>query len=149
MAWGPSDYLSWISAIASFFSLAASGYAAYGIGRLRAEMIARVRLPALLDATTLNSSTLVSLMSTYNEVNTKRLFNIELAKCSANLKMIKQKLSGPQQKALGIDELLDRIGDRTGGHLSTADAWAMIATLNGFTDHLKGVVQENELGALQ
>jgi len=147
MVFGPSDYLSWISAVASILSLAASGYAAYGIKKLRAEMIARVRLPALLDATTTNSSALVGLMSSYNEVNTKRLFDIELAKCAANLKMIKQKLSRPQQNALGIDALLNRIGERPDGHLSIAEAWATIATLNGFTDHLTGVLQDHQLGA--
>lgn len=146
MAFGPSDYLSWISAIASILSLAAAGYAAHGIRKIRAEMIARVRLPALLDATTTNSSALVSLMSSYNEVNTKRQFDIELAKCAANLKMIKQKLSQPQQKALGIDALLDRI-EQHDGHLSMAEAWATIAALNGFADHLKGFIQDHQLGA--
>lgn len=147
MVWGPSDYLSWISAIASILSLAASGYAAYGIRKIRAEMIARVRLPALLDATIANSNVLMSLMSSYNEVNTKRLFDIELAKCTANLKMIQQKLTQPQQQALGIDALMDQIGARDNGHLGTAEAWATIAALNGFTDHLKGVLQEHLLGA--
>src|SRR5438105_14333918 len=109
MSLGPSDYLSWISRILSVFSLAASGYAAYGIRKIRAEMIARVRLPALLDATTTNSSALVSLMSSYSEVNTKRLFDIELARCAANLKMMKQKLAQAQQQALGIDVRLDRM----------------------------------------
>ncbi|MFZ1104993.1 MAG: hypothetical protein WAN86_19435 [Hyphomicrobiaceae bacterium] len=146
MSIGPSDYLSWISGVISILSLVASGYAAYGIKQLRAEMIARVRLPVLLDAMTANSSKLVGLMDSYNEVSIKRLFDIELAKCAANLKMIKQKLSQPHQKALGIDALLGKI-ERPGGHLSVAEAWASIAALNGFTDHLKGVIQERQLGA--
>jgi hypothetical protein len=147
MVLGPSDYISWISAIASILSLLAAGYAAYGIRSVREEMIARVRLPALLDATAANASALTNLMPTYNEVGTKRLFDIELAKCTANLKMIRQKLTRAQKNSLGIDTLLDRLAQRSSGHLSTAEAWSTIAALNGFNGHLKGVLQEHQLGA--
>jgi len=147
MVWGPSDYLSWIAAIASILSLLASGYAAYGIRSIREEMIARVRLPALLEATASNASALTGLMRTYSEIGTKRLFDIELARCVANLKMINQKLTRAQKRVLGIDELLNDMSERPGGHLSMAQAWSMIAALNGFTDHLKGVLQEYQLGA--
>jgi hypothetical protein len=110
-------------------------------------MIARVRLPALLEATTSNASALAGLMRSYGEIETKRLFDVELARCAANLKMINQKLTRAQRNALGIEELLDRIGGRSGGHLSIAQAWSVIADLNGFTDHLKGLLQEYQLGA--
>jgi hypothetical protein len=109
-------------------------------------MIARVRLPALLDAVTANSSTLDRLMDSYNEVSTKRLVDIELAKCAANLKMINQKLSRSHQKALGLNALLARI-EGSDGHLSTKEAWATITALNGLTGHLSGVIRDHQLEA--
>jgi hypothetical protein len=89
-----SDAGSWASLaslVISICSLLASSYAALGIRRVRADLINRATLPALLKALDRHVAALGVYMQDYEK--NKNEFEAELAGCEANLVSIQQKVT--------------------------------------------------------
>jgi hypothetical protein len=88
-----SDAASWaslFSLLISVFSLIASSYAAFGIKRVRTDLVNRATLPALANAIDEHVIALGRYMQDYEQ--NKHDFGAELAGCEANLNSLQQKV---------------------------------------------------------
>lgn len=88
-----SDYADWASVAGlaiSVCSLLVSSYAALGIKRVRNELINRATLPALSKALDDHIAVLGTYLQDYEQ--NRHQFSAELARCSANLTNLSQKL---------------------------------------------------------
>lgn len=138
----------WASIIALFVSV----YAAYAITKVRSEVVARVRLPALLGALEVHGKNFATLMRTFDEGETKDQFALELARCEANLRLVRKKLK--REAASRASKLLRKIRRYKGpswfGIYAAAntrdDAWNIYAELNGLVEEVKNFVEEQKMG---
>ena len=141
-----TEIAEWASIIALFVS----AYAAYAITRVRSQIIARVRLPALVSALEKNAKNFASLMREYD--TNKEEFELELARCEATLKLIGASIRG---RPKGTVRLLLRSVSRYSGraifyrrepHDSRNSAWGIYTSLNGLIEELKNAVEEQRYG---
>ena len=138
---------------ASILSLFISAYAAYAITKVRAEVVGRIRLPSLVDALEKHGNSFAGLMLTYDAAETKDQFALELARCEANIRLIRSKIN--RAAAGRANVLLRRIahfkGPRWFGYYPAANerehAWRIYAELNGLIEELKNFVEEQRIGA--
>jgi hypothetical protein len=85
-----ASWASLVSLLISVFSLIASSYAAFGIRRVRTDLVNRATLPALANAIDEHVIALGRYMQDYEQ--NKHDFGAELAGCEANLNSLQQKV---------------------------------------------------------
>jgi hypothetical protein len=138
---------------ASIISLVVSTYAAYAITKVRSQVVGRVRMPSLVAAIEKSGKKFAILMRSYDEVETREQFVLELARCEATLRLIKSKAS--RATAGRVRALLQHVsnfkGPRWFGYYPAAnrrdDAWRIYTELNSLIEELKNVIEEQKIGA--
>jgi len=87
-------------------------------------------------------------LASYGSQDGRKEFSLEIAKCEANLRLIRPKITRTARRR--TDELLllikayrmsDAIADQT------ERAWRIYADLNGLLEELKSLVEEKRMGA--
>jgi hypothetical protein len=137
---------------ASVISLFVSGYAAYGITKVRSQIVDRIRLPTLLEALERHGNSLAKLMRTYADAETKDNILLELAVCETNLRQIRTKTVRARTSARALlREIAKYKGPIWLGYrpaITTRDqAWKIYSGLNAIIEEIKNVVEEQRMGA--
>jgi len=109
-------------------------------------------LPNLVAALELHGKNFSNLMLTFDEPSTRDQFVVELARCEANLRLIKSRVGrSPRRRASKVLERIARYkSSRWFGYYpassSRDDAWGIYSELNGLLEELKNLVEEQKLG---
>jgi hypothetical protein len=150
------NWLSYVPTVAdwaSIVSLFISAYAAYAITKVRSQVIDRVRLPPLIAVFQMHAKNFAKLMRTYDEADTKDEFAVELAKCEANLRLVRSKVNrqiGNHVRAMLV-EITKYKRPRWFGYYPAIDtrehAWTIYSELNGLIEELTNFVEEKKMGA--
>jgi hypothetical protein len=147
-----SDAANWASLaslIISISSLAASTYAAFGIRRVRQDLINRAMLPALGRAIDEHVASLGKYMQDYTRY--KNDFAAELAGCEANLTSVQQKVADTTK--VNVASLQWKIAryrgsipfQKTPGD-AEQDARAIYIALRSVQQQLKNYLEERQFG---
>jgi hypothetical protein len=143
------DVANW----ASIVSLFVAGYAAYAITKVRAQIVDRIRLPSLVAVLESHGKKFATLMRSYHEEGTRELFVLELAKCEANVRLVRSKMSRSKggRATLLLRQIARYKGPRWFGYspaiTDREQAWKIYADLIGLIEELKNVVEEQKMGA--
>jgi hypothetical protein len=152
MLFGWLNYAPIAADWASILSLFVSVYAAYAITKVRSQVVDRMRLPPLVTVLEKHGKNFATLMLAYDEAETKDQFAVELARCEANLRLVKSKVNRQIGGHIGV--LLGQVGKykrpRLFGYYPALDtrehAWKIYTELNGLIEELKNFVEEQRMG---
>lgn len=143
------DIANW----ASILSFLVASYAAWGVRKVRKEMIDRVRLPTLVADIRKRNSRLAELMRSFDDTGIRDEISVELAQCEATLRMIRRKVSGPLRQPtfyIWLRLLRFRRPFLFGiwpVQNTREDAWRIYLELNSLIEELKNLVTEQKMGA--
>jgi len=141
-----SNLASLASLVISILSLLASTYAAFGIKRVRADLINRATLPTLLEALDKHAVAFGGYMQDFEK--NRNDFEAELAGCGANLTSIQQKITDTTK--VNVWPLQWRIArykgplpfSRKGPQNSEQDARTIYNGLKAIQQQLKNYLEE-------
>lgn len=138
----------WLSIIAAFFSV----YAALTVGKIRGQMLGRMKLPNQISKLRKVAKNIPELMSNY-ATNTEAI-DLELAKSESNLKTLLRTIRGQPRGT--AQNLLKSVQSYRGNRkldwlFSTedktdSDVWKMYSAMNVLIEELKDAVEEQRIG---
>lgn len=148
-----SDAASWaslLSLLISICSLIASSYAAFGIRRVRADLVNRATLPGVSKALDDHAANLGRYLENYEQ--NKNDFAAELSGCEANLSSLHRKITDTTK--VNVYPLLWKIArykgplpfSRKGPQDAEQNARAIYNGLKLIQQQLKNLLEEQRLG---
>jgi hypothetical protein len=131
---------------ASILALLASGYAALTVKKIRADMMARVRLPDLVSAIDRHASEIVRAMPGFDTDEGRAAVAAVLARCVPDLEAVIARGAD----AARVRALIDRIDVCRNGSLrgkkAKDEVWAIWASLAGVLTALNNLIQDRYVG---
>ena len=147
---GLFGYRTPIAEWASILALFISTYAAYGITKVRSQILGRVRLPGLVTGIEKNTASLAALMRDFDE--NKEQIGLDLAICATNLRLLSISIKGGPRASIRaamnhIRRYEGRAWYSTGASAATRDgAWAIYKSLNALIEELKHALEDQRVG---
>lgn len=142
-----SDWVALLANSLSLVSLGVSVYAAVTITRVRREVAGRATLPAIIAA--LEESNLILLEMLSDLDGNRRLFEAQLARCEANLRVVLASRNVAAPRARLLAERIERfsLSDVTSSQVD--EAWKIHASLVGLIEELRRVSYMQQIGGLR